>query len=80
MVRSGYYESWFIGFGEVASTLSQGLMENGADVYTCIVGRGTRTTKIGQKTKGEAITTHKGLAERSDILISSVVLLQMLLT
>ena len=36
----------FIGYGEVASTLSQGLMENGADVYTCILGRGTKTTEM----------------------------------
>jgi 3-hydroxyisobutyrate dehydrogenase-like beta-hydroxyacid dehydrogenase len=63
----------FIGFGEVASTLSQGLMENGADVYTCILDRGTRTKEMAKKTKVKLYNSYRMLAERSDILISSVV-------
>ncbi len=63
----------FIGFGEVASTLSYGLMENGADVYTCILGRGIRTKEIAKKTNVKLYNSYRALAERSDILISSVV-------
>ena len=63
----------FIGYGEVASTLSQGLMENGADVYTCILGRGIKTKEMAKKTKVKLYNSYRVLAERSDILISSVV-------
>jgi 3-hydroxyisobutyrate dehydrogenase-like beta-hydroxyacid dehydrogenase len=63
----------FIGFGEVASTLSVGLMENGAEVYTCINGRSTRTRNNILQTGVETYPTYKELAENSDILISSVV-------
>jgi 3-hydroxyisobutyrate dehydrogenase-like beta-hydroxyacid dehydrogenase len=63
----------FIGFGEVASTLSVGLMENGAEVYTCIDGRSTRTRNNILQTGVETYPTYKELAENSDILISSVV-------
>ncbi len=40
----------FLGFGEVASMLSTGLMENGVEVYTCVEGRSTRTRNISEKT------------------------------
>ena len=40
----------FLGFGEVASALSTGLMENGVEVCTCIEGRSTRTRDISEKT------------------------------
>ena len=39
----------FLGFGEVASTLSKGLMENGVEVYTCVEGRSTRTRILAKK-------------------------------
>lgn len=39
----------FLGFGEVALKLSEGLMENGADVYTCIEGRSIRTRNAAVK-------------------------------
>ncbi len=63
----------FIGFGEVASTLSVGLMENGAEVYTSVEGRSTRTRSNILKTGVQTYPTYKSLAENSDILISSVV-------
>ena len=63
----------FLGFGEVASTLSTGLMENGVEVYTCIEGRSTRTRNICEKTGVKISRSYKILAENSDILISSVV-------
>jgi 3-hydroxyisobutyrate dehydrogenase-like beta-hydroxyacid dehydrogenase len=63
----------FLGFGEVASTLSVGLMEHGAEVYTCVEGRSTRTKKNILKTGVKTYPSYKVLAENSDILISSVV-------
>jgi 3-hydroxyisobutyrate dehydrogenase-like beta-hydroxyacid dehydrogenase len=63
----------FLGFGEVASTLSAGLMENGADLYTCIEGRSTRTRNVAEKAGVKTFRSYKILAENSDILISSVV-------
>jgi 3-hydroxyisobutyrate dehydrogenase-like beta-hydroxyacid dehydrogenase len=63
----------FIGFGEVASILSEGLMKNGADVYTSVEGRSTRTKNNIQKTGVETYPSYKALAENSDIIISSVV-------
>ena len=63
----------FLGFGEVASTLSVGLMKNGAEVYTCVKGRSTRTRNNILKSGVETYPSYKALAENSDIIISSVV-------
>jgi len=63
----------FLGFGEVASTLSAGFMDKGADVYTCVLGRSTRTKESTKKTGVKLYESYKELAENSDILISSVV-------
>ena len=63
----------FLGFGEVASKLSAGLMDGGADVYTCVVGRSTRTKEISEKIGVKIYGSYRELAENSDILISSVV-------
>ncbi len=63
----------FLGFGEVASILSAGLMKNGAEVYTSVEGRSTRTRNNIQKTGVETYPSYKAVAENSDILISSVV-------
>ena len=63
----------FLGFGEVASTLSVGLMKNGADVYTCVEGRSTRTKNNILKTGVETYPSYKALAEKCDIIVSSVI-------
>jgi 3-hydroxyisobutyrate dehydrogenase-like beta-hydroxyacid dehydrogenase len=63
----------FLGFGEVASILSLGLMKNGAEVYTSVEGRSTRTKSNIQEAGVETYPSYKALAENSDILISSVV-------
>jgi 3-hydroxyisobutyrate dehydrogenase-like beta-hydroxyacid dehydrogenase len=63
----------FLGFGEVASILSAGLMKNGAEVYTCVEGRSTRTRNNILKSGVETYPSYKALAENSDIIISSVV-------
>jgi len=62
----------FLGFGEVASTLSSGLMENGAEICTCLVDRSNRTRRITEKIGVEICESYKLLAENVDILISSV--------
>jgi len=63
----------FLGFGEVASKLSEGLMENGADVYTCIEGRSIRTRNVAEEAGVKTFRSYRILAENSDVLISSVV-------
>src|SRR5664279_525281 len=63
----------FLGFGEVASTLSVGLMENGADVYTCLDGRSASTKNNAKKIGVKIVPSYRTLATNSDILISSVV-------
>jgi 3-hydroxyisobutyrate dehydrogenase-like beta-hydroxyacid dehydrogenase len=63
----------FLGFGEVASTLTEGIMKNGADVYTCVRGRSSRTRKTAEKSGVKLYPNYKELAENSDILISTVV-------
>ncbi len=73
MFRGCFMNVGFIGFGEVASILSEGLMKNGADVYTSVEGRSTRTKNNIQKTGVETYPSYKALAENSDIIISSVI-------
>jgi len=63
----------FIGFGEVASTFSIGLLENGVDVYTCLEGRSARTVENARINGVKIYNSYKELAENSEILISSVV-------
>lgn len=62
----------FLGFGEVASTLTKGLLNQGADVYTCIEGRSIKTKQNAEETGVKSCKSNKELAEISDILISSV--------
>jgi 3-hydroxyisobutyrate dehydrogenase-like beta-hydroxyacid dehydrogenase len=63
----------FIGFGEVASTFSIGLIKNGATVCTCLDGRSVSTVENARRSGVKIYNTYKELAETSDILISSVV-------
>jgi 3-hydroxyisobutyrate dehydrogenase-like beta-hydroxyacid dehydrogenase len=62
----------FIGFGEVASTLSEGLLKNGGEVSTCITGRSSKTQKFARDTDLNLCRSNRELAETSDILISAV--------
>ena len=62
----------FLGFGEVASTLATGLLNNGADVFTCVEGRSLKTKTIAEKVELSLCKSNKELAESSDILISAV--------
>jgi len=62
----------FLGFGEVASTLSAGLLKNEVEVSTCIEGRSSRTQKLALETGLNLCGSSRELAENSDILISAV--------
>jgi 3-hydroxyisobutyrate dehydrogenase-like beta-hydroxyacid dehydrogenase len=62
----------FIGFGEVASTLSEGLLKNGVEVSTCIMGRSSKTQKLAMETGLNLCRSNRELAETSDIIISAV--------
>ncbi len=63
----------FLGFGEVASTLSEGLLEQGVEVSTCVQGRSQRTVDLANSIGVESYSTFLELAESSDILLSTVV-------
>ena len=62
----------FLGFGEVASTLAAGLLNNGAEVFTCVEGRSLKTKKLAKETELNLCNSNQELAESSDILISAV--------
>jgi 3-hydroxyisobutyrate dehydrogenase-like beta-hydroxyacid dehydrogenase len=62
----------FLGFGEVASTLAAGLLNNGADVFTCVLGRSLKTRELAKKMELNLCKSNRELAESCDILISVV--------
>lgn len=62
----------FLGFGEVASILSEGLQKHGATVATCVEKRSRKTKDLAEKSGVTLYKTNKELAEISDILISTV--------
>lgn len=62
----------FLGFGEVASILAEGLLSNGADVFTCVEGRSLKTKKLAENAELYLCKSNRELAESSDILISAV--------
>lgn len=62
----------FLGFGEVASTLTTGLLSKGAHVFTCVEGRSLKTKELAQNTELSLCRSNRELAESCDILISAV--------
>lgn len=62
----------FLGFGEVASTLSSGLMKHGAEISTCVKGRSAKAKDTAVKSGVTVYKTNKGLAKDADILFSTV--------
>ena len=62
----------FLGFGEVASTLATGLLNNGAEVFTCVEGRSLKTKELAKETEMNLCKSNLELAGSSDILISVV--------
>jgi 3-hydroxyisobutyrate dehydrogenase-like beta-hydroxyacid dehydrogenase len=63
----------FLGFGEVASKLSVGLLAGGIEVFTCVNGRSQRTADLAKSADVKLCETFSELAESSDILLSTVV-------
>lgn len=62
----------FLGFGEVASTLSCMLKEGGAEVYTSLENRSNITLARARESGVNICVDNQALAELTDILISSV--------
>ncbi len=62
----------FLGFGEVASTLSKWLTDGGVEVYTSIENRSIKTQTLTKKYAINICEDNTTLAELSDILISAV--------
>ena len=62
----------FLGFGEVSSTLSEGLLDNGVTVFTCLHGRSSNTKNKALEMGVTICDSYRELAETSEILISAV--------
>lgn len=62
----------FIGFGEVASNLSKGLLDANATVYTCLNGRSQHTKDMAHDIGVKLCNSNKELAKSSEIIISAV--------
>jgi len=63
----------FIGFGEVAATLSRGLIDNGVEVYTSLGGRSIKTCSLAKEMSINICKDYKEVVMISDIIISAVV-------
>lgn len=63
----------FLGFGEVASTLSRGLLAEGLEVLTCVEGRSQRSVELAKSGGVDLCPNFTELAESSNILLSTVV-------
>ena len=73
MVRKNQIKLGFLGFGEVASTLSEGLLARGVEVSTCLEGRSHRSVELAKSTGVNLFDSLAELVESSDILLSAVV-------
>ena len=73
MVRKNTLKVGFLGFGEVASTLSEGLLAQGVNVSTCLEGRSQRSVELAKSTGVNLFDSLTELSESSDILLSAVV-------
>jgi len=62
----------FIGFGEVAAILTEELVKNGAEVFTCVEGRSDFTWNLAQEKNVNTVSTNDMLAQKVDIIISAV--------
>lgn len=73
MLRKNTLKVGFLGFGEVASTLSEGLLARGVDVSTCLEGRSQKSVELAKLTGVNLFDSLTELVESSDILLSAVV-------
>ncbi|OQD59613.1 putative dehydrogenase [Methanobrevibacter arboriphilus JCM 13429 = DSM 1125] len=62
----------FIGFGEVASTISKKLLDNNVNVLSSINGRSDKTKKLAKNSGIDLVNSFEDVALSSDILISTV--------
>jgi 3-hydroxyisobutyrate dehydrogenase-like beta-hydroxyacid dehydrogenase len=62
----------FIGFGEVASTLAEGLMEGSVEVHTCLEGRSARTRESAHSMNVQLCSSHQEMAQKMDLILSTV--------
>ncbi|MDR2831134.1 MAG: NAD(P)-binding domain-containing protein [Methanobrevibacter sp.] len=61
----------FIGFGDVASTISENLIRNGCEIVSSSIGRSLKTKKLIEKLKVKDLNNFKEVAKNCDILISA---------
>lgn len=73
MLRKNQIKLGFLGFGEVASTLSEGLLARGVEVSTCLEGRSQRSVELAKSSGVDLFDSLTELVESSDILLSAVV-------
>ncbi|CEA13075.1 DUF1932 domain-containing protein [Methanobacterium formicicum] len=73
MARKNKIKIGFLGFGEVASTLSNGLLARGVEVSTCLEGRSQRSVELAKSTGVDVFDSLTELVGSSDILLSAVV-------
>lgn len=73
MIRKNQIKLGFLGFGEVASTLSEGLLARGVEVSTCLEGRSQRSVELAKSSGVDVFDSLTELVESSDILLSVVV-------
>jgi len=73
MTQKNQMKIGFLGFGEVASTLSEGLLARGVEVSTCLEGRSQRSVELAKSTGVNLFDSLTELVESSDILLSAVV-------
>jgi len=62
----------FIGFGEVASTISKKLLDNNVEVISSVNGRSDKTKKLAKNSGIDLVNSFEDVALSSDILISTV--------
>ncbi|MEG3224110.1 MAG: phosphogluconate dehydrogenase [Methanobacteriales archaeon Met13] len=62
----------FIGFGELASTLANGLLTAGLEVYTCLEGRSSRTKDLVNSTDVELCKSNYELVKTVEVVLSAV--------
>jgi len=73
MVRKDKLKVGFLGFGEVASTISEGLLAQGVEVSTCLNGRSPRSMERAKSSGVGIFDSLTELVESSDILLSVVI-------
>ncbi len=63
----------FLGFGEVAQTLSEGLMDHELEVLTCTAGRSNKSVELAKSAGVGLCSTYSELAKSCDMLLSTVI-------